>query len=61
MSWNLLEGACQVAEDGSPVDHPDRLVAAQALVRSYDPDILVINEALWCQPWEGHHVDYAAR
>ena len=61
MSWNLLEGACQVAEDGSPVDHPDRLVAAQALVRSNDPDILVINEALWCQPWEGRHVDYAAR
>ena len=61
MSWNLLEGACQVASDGSTMDHPDRLEAAQALVHSCAPDILVINEALWCQPWEGHYVDYAAR
>jgi len=47
MSWNLLEGACQVAVDGSPVDHPDRIEATQALFHSCAPAILVINEALW--------------
>lgn len=61
MSWNLLEGACQEAASGVPHDHPHRLAAAQALVRQVDPDILVINEALWCRPWQGHVVDYATR
>ena len=61
MSWNLLEGACRVSPLGQPEDHPQRLSAAQDLVALYAPDVLVLNEALWCQPWEGHAVDYAAR
>lgn len=61
MSWNLLEGACHTDPSGAPHDHPQRLPAAQALVCSLSPDILVLNEALWCQPWQGHVRDYATR
>lgn len=62
MSWNLLEG-CHIPKaknrDGAPKLDPDRLAAAQALVAKINPDILVINEALWCQEVEGYRVDYA--
>lgn len=62
MSWNLLEGAhrlTQNPQDPPSLDAP-RMAAAQALVRALAPQVLVLNEALWCQPFEGYQSDYAS-
>jgi endonuclease/exonuclease/phosphatase family metal-dependent hydrolase len=40
------------------IDH-DRLSGAQRFIAQCRPDILVLNEALWCLPHEGRYVDYA--
>jgi endonuclease/exonuclease/phosphatase family metal-dependent hydrolase len=63
MSWNLQEGALlpSTVTGGVPGDDLSRLSAAQALVDAHAPDVLVINEALWCMPHDGHVVDYARR
>lgn len=62
MSWNLLEGGHVPAKEkpSRPTVDPVKMEAAVALVRRLAPDVLVINEALWCQPYDGYHVDYAA-
>ena len=60
MTWNLMEGAHVPARTGSaPKIDPIRLSAAQALVARVAPDILVLNEALWCEPVQGYAFDYA--
>ena len=61
MSWNLLEG-CHVPRSqnpGAPTLDPKRLAAVRAVLAQYAPDVLLVNEALWCQPVSGYHVDYA--
>ena len=60
MSWNLLEGAC-VREGGRPIprSHTQRLEAAKALVERVSPDVLILNEALWCESFDGQQRDYA--
>ena len=62
MTWNILEGFHSPRSD-NPVEPPtwdvSRLQAAQKLIRKINPDILVLNEALWCRPVGGHHVNYA--
>lgn len=61
LSYNILEGL-------RPIDPPPterraldrtRLAAAQDVVRDRSPDVLVLNEALFCQHYAGRYVDYA--
>ena len=61
MTWNLLEGCHvpQAAPDSPGTMDPVRLAAAQSLITQVAPDVLVLNEALWCRPVDGRHVDYA--
>ena len=57
LSWNLLEGACK---PGTDEEDPHRTALAQGLIRELNPDVLVLNEALWCEHHDGHRRDYAA-
>lgn len=60
MSWNLLEGGhTPHTLGGVPTQDIQRIQAAQELIKESQADIVVINEALWCEPHEGHHTDYA--
>lgn len=61
MSWNLLEG-CHVPRhqnSGAPQLDYGRLAAIKAILAQYSPQVLLVNEALWCRPVEGYHMDYA--
>jgi len=60
VSYNILEG---LQPDGNtPVERREvdreRFKAAQAAVADIDPDILVLNEALYCRQFAGKAVDY---
>jgi endonuclease/exonuclease/phosphatase family metal-dependent hydrolase len=60
VSWNILEGFHRPGDtDLMPSMDPERLQAARQLILELEPDILVLNEALWCRPHNGHYVDYA--
>lgn len=61
LSWNLLEGGYvpKHQNPGLPKMDEMRLAAARALVTELAPDVLVLNEALWCRPVDGYQVDYA--
>ena len=59
MSWNFLEGGTVRARTGIPVSDDARVAHAQSLISDLQPDVLVLNEALWCAPWEGHVRSYA--
>ena len=61
-SWNLLHGGHQANTQGQALPQPDtqRLAAARELVGQMAPDILVINEALWCEPIDGYCAPYPA-
>lgn len=60
LSWNILEGwhAPKEASQGPRWDEA-RLAAARDVIDRTRPDILVLNEALWCLPRDGYFVDYA--
>lgn len=61
MSWNILEGWHKSGRKGDlPQLQPHRLCAAQQLIAKIAPDVLVLNEALWCRPHAGHFIDYAS-
>jgi endonuclease/exonuclease/phosphatase family metal-dependent hydrolase len=59
MSWNILEGAHRHREEGQPPtwDYA-RKHAMAALVRELDPDVLILNEALWAEEADGYRVPY---
>ncbi len=70
VAYNILEGLRPVGlevrhppgpagEDRRRVDR-DRAALAQQVVRELAPDILVLNEALFCRIYDGHAVDYGA-
>jgi endonuclease/exonuclease/phosphatase family metal-dependent hydrolase len=61
MSYNILEGLRPIAPAAGEARHidRDRADAALAVVRDYGPDMLVLNEALFCQQHKGRVVDYA--
>lgn len=44
---------------GLPKIDKARVSAARRVIEQYQPEVLLINEALWCQPVDGYHVDYA--
>lgn len=61
LSWNILEGWHHRCKSGQPPQwDEDRLHAAQSLVKQINPDIVVLNEALWCRSFKDYEVDYAA-
>ena len=62
MAWNILEGMFRPRADGADRRVPDesRRRAAVALVARLKPDILVLNEALYCEEASGQREDYAA-
>ena len=60
LSWNILEGWHAPKAPGQPPRwDKSRLEAAREVVDRYHPDVMVLNEALWCQPRNGYFVDYA--
>jgi exodeoxyribonuclease III len=61
VSHNLLEGLRPIASDVGERRHFDRVraEAARAIVHELRPDILVLNEALFCQEYKGCIVDYS--
>ena len=62
VSFNLLEGLRSIAPAGaSERRHLDRerAQAARALVAELRPDLLVLNEALFCRQYIGRIVDYS--
>lgn len=56
MSWNFLEGG---HAPGNPYLEPHRVESAQALVKELNPDVIILNEALWCEHFEDYFNDYA--
>jgi endonuclease/exonuclease/phosphatase family metal-dependent hydrolase len=62
VSFNILEGLRPIGPDGTErrlVDR-ERAAAARSVVRDLAPDLLVLNEALFCREHAGQMVDYAA-
>jgi endonuclease/exonuclease/phosphatase family metal-dependent hydrolase len=60
VSFNILEGFRPVAPEATERRHIDRVRAdaALALIGALAPDLLVLNEALFCRQHEGRMVDY---
>lgn len=56
MSWNFLEGG---HTPGRPFLEHHRIESAQALMKDLNPDIVILNEALWCEYFENYFHDYA--
>src|SRR5262249_39461361 len=61
VSYNILEGLRPVAPQATERRHIDRQSSEAALgvVKALSPDILVLNEALFCRQYRGKVVDYA--
>src|SRR6516162_4470362 len=61
VSFNILEGfqSSWAGTDEQRLSDRDRAKVAQTLVVGLDPDILVLNEALFCRTYAGKTVDYA--
>ncbi len=62
VSYNILEGLQPLSPAGRERRLLDRgrCEAALRVVAALDPDVLVLNEALFCQQVEGRAVDYGA-
>ena len=62
MSFNILEGLRPLSPSSSERRSIDRgrKDAARALVTELDPDILVLNEALFCRQFADKDVDYGS-
>lgn len=63
MHWNILEGFRKPLDGRNPEDaeielDDKRLALAQKVIKSINPDILVLNEALWCTEYNGQLIDY---
>jgi endonuclease/exonuclease/phosphatase family metal-dependent hydrolase len=61
VSYNILEGLRPLGGDAAErraLDR-DRAACAKAVVADLKPDILVLNEALFCRAHDGHELDYA--
>ena len=61
VSYNLLEGLrpiAPIAGERRQLDR-ERADAARRVVNDLDPDMLVLNEALYSRQYRGHMVDYA--
>ena len=60
VSFNILEGLRPLARSSSERRLIDRARrdAARAVVAELDPDILVLNEALFCREFAGNVIDY---
>ncbi len=61
VSYNILEGLrpmAPAADESRQLDR-QRAEAARAVVADLRPDILVLNEALFCRQYVGRAVDYA--
>ncbi len=58
MTWNLLEGGHTPRQRPPQLDR-GRLEAAKALIARVRPDVVILNEALWAEPYQGYHQNYA--
>jgi endonuclease/exonuclease/phosphatase family metal-dependent hydrolase len=60
MSYNILEGLQPIDSSANERRHidRDRAAAARAVVEELHPDILVLNEALFCRQYRGKVVEY---
>lgn len=60
MSWNILEGIHHPNVKGNlPALDVKRLAYVRTVIAELHPDVLILNEALWARPVDGHHVNYA--
>jgi endonuclease/exonuclease/phosphatase family metal-dependent hydrolase len=62
LTYNILEGFRPLGADEAERRSIDRarLAAAQQLFAELDPDIVVLNEALYCDAYDGITIDYGA-
>lgn len=60
MVWNILEGWHDKDANGLLQWNENRFQASKCLIDQQQPDILVLNEALWARSIEGKFIDYAA-
>lgn len=58
VGWNFLEGGLTAAVGQVRQRDAARWAAAQALMRRLAPDILVLNEALWCTENDGRFTNF---
>jgi endonuclease/exonuclease/phosphatase family metal-dependent hydrolase len=61
VAWNIFEGLHRPLKETpqGPTLDTARLVCARTVLADLQPDVLLLNEALWCRPFAGHFVDYA--
>lgn len=61
ITWNILEGLLERQEDatGTRPMSDQRLGAMKQVLAEVNPDILVLNEALYCEHFEGRRIAYA--
>ncbi|MGO8920277.1 MAG: endonuclease/exonuclease/phosphatase family protein [Stellaceae bacterium] len=62
LSYNILEGFRPLGADEAERRSIDRarLAAAQQLCAELEPDVVVLNEALYCDAYDGVTIDYGA-
>ncbi|HET6928647.1 MAG TPA: endonuclease/exonuclease/phosphatase family protein [Hyphomicrobiaceae bacterium] len=60
VSYNLLEGLRPIGQGPGERRELDRerTEAARSVVQELSPEVLVLNESLFCQQYRGHVVDY---
>jgi endonuclease/exonuclease/phosphatase family metal-dependent hydrolase len=59
VAFNILEGFRPLGSgSGNRTVDSERVEVAVKMVGALHPDILVLNEALFCRPHEGHIIDY---
>lgn len=60
LAWNVLEGLLLPLASGRRDFDEARRVAATSLIDDFAPDILVVNEALYCEAFAGRLTDFGA-
>lgn len=58
VSWNILEGMGSSVVNGVVHPNPQRLSYVKKTLAELKPDVVVLNEALWCVPHNGLFIDY---
>jgi endonuclease/exonuclease/phosphatase family metal-dependent hydrolase len=60
VSWNFLEGGLTPSLEGYRAPQAARRQAAVQMMVELAPDVLILNEALFAETWEGQCENYAA-
>ncbi len=58
-AWNIHEGFLRPGLPGKRAIYYDRLQSAKNFIAVHQPDVLILNEALYARPVYGQHIAYA--